>query len=207
MKNKQNGFTIVELLIASAVFSFIILGVSIAVIQISRLYYKGIIISNTHTAAKGMLESITQAIQYENGTITPLNTDPNTDISNFCIGTNRFTYRLYSQQGSGIAHAMWRDRVSNSGDCNTGIPNLDSLPTNGHDMLSDNMRITKLNITELNDSAQQPTGLYKVDLTVIYGDDDLIEGTGEDMRCRGQVAGSQWCSAVNYSTMVFKRIN
>ena len=63
--NKQNGFTIVELLIASAVFSFVILGASVAIIQISRLYYKGIIVSNTQTSAKAILDSITQAIQYE----------------------------------------------------------------------------------------------------------------------------------------------
>ena len=41
----------------------------------------------------------------------------------------------------------------------------------------------------------------RLSLTVIYGDDDLIDGD----KCKGQVAGSQWCSAVNYSTIVFKK--
>ncbi|MFO0887282.1 MAG: type II secretion system protein [Candidatus Nomurabacteria bacterium] len=213
--NKQNGFTIVELLIASAVFSFVILGASVAIIQISRLYYKGIIVSNTQTSAKAILDSITQAIQYESATIVgkddastvSLGDAPTTnhDVSVVCIGNNRFTFVKGVKQGSdtdNIKHAMWRDKIDNSGACSTGVPDLKSDPSAGHDMLSDNMRVSKLEVNALKDSVGNETGLYEVKLTVIYGDDDLIDGD----KCKGQVAGSQWCSAVNYSTIVFKRI-
>lgn len=210
INNNQKGFTIVELLIASAVFSFVILGASVAIIQMSRLYYKGIIVSNTQTTAKDLLESITRAIQYESAGVSPGPTfnstknDGSTPITGgiLCVGDNRYTYALGVKQGSeptSINHVMWKDK----GVCSVASAvDLTNPGPGGIDMLSGNMRIANLEVNNIK-SGGTDTNLYEVNLTIIYGDDDLINGTD----CKGNIAGSQWCSAVNYKTMVFKRIN
>lgn len=198
LKINQKGFTIIELLIASAVFSVVVLGATAMIIQMSRLYYKGIIVSRTQTATRDLIESISRPIQYESKSVAVMDRD---GLYVLCVGSERYTFKIGAQQGSGM-HAAWKDTVATSNDCQNG-PDVDlSNPaTSGRDMLSDNMRIQNIEVAEVLPGAP---GLWNIKVTVIYGDDDLIDtATG---LCKGQIAGSQWCSRVTYETKVFKRI-
>ncbi len=215
----QIGFTIIELLIASTVFSFVVLGASMVIIQISRLYYKGMVISNTHALASNLLDTVTRSIQYESTTVNSPNSPGSIDIDGVpkevkvvCIGDIRYTFVDGVKQGSGskdIKHTMWRDKITNSNQCNVSLPALNdpylSGDQNSYDVLAENMRVVDFLVDPIY-FGSVPTGLYKVDLKIIYGDDDLID-LGAGGNCKGQVAGSQWCSVVDYSTVVFKRIN
>jgi len=203
LKNNQAGFTIIELLIASAVFSIVILGASVAIIQIGRLYYKGIVVSRTQTVARDLVESISMQIQYSGASVSGTGETANTgDIGLICIGGYRYMYSKYTRQGGGFLHAGWRDELP----CSSPLPNL-NLPqpsVGGKDLVGENMSILNMSVLPVvgND------GLYNISVTVIYGEHDLVEppaNASERHRCRGSDAGSQWCSVVTYNTKVFAR--
>ena len=201
LKGNNNAFTIIELLIATTVSSVIILGASMMIIQITRMYYKSIIMSNTQTSARDLMESITRPIQYEGAAITgPNEITPGSGKYKLCIGNVRFTYQINKQQGTDINHAVWKDK----GLCSAADINLDSTTLiNGQDVLSKNMRLLSLVVTQVT-GAQ---GLYRVEAKVAYGDDDLFDDPDHPTVCKGNIAGGQWCSIVSYKTMIFKRLS
>ncbi len=200
LKGNNNAFTIVELLIATTVSSVIILGASMMIIQITRMYYKSIIMSNTQTSARDLMESITRPIQYEGAAIT----GPSSlggGKHKLCIGNVRFTYHINKQQGvnGGINHAAWKDKKP----CTDSDIDLDTPITNGQDVLSKNMRLLSLVVEPVTGA----TGLYRVEAKVAYGDSDLFDDPDAPTACKGNIAGGQWCSIVSYKTMIFKRLS
>lgn len=208
LKRKQSGFTIIELLISTTVLSFILLAVSFTVIEISRMYYKGIVITRTQDAARTLVEGVSRPIQFENSTISDVD-DDGSGKRFFCVGRTRYTFALNKQQNGPvpidtIKHAVWRDQVDNAAVCADNPVDLNN-PTNGKDMLSDGMRITEFDVLPDGD-----TGLWSVNITVMYGDRDLMEplppSVDSPTQCAGAIAGSQWCAKASYKTKVYKRI-
>lgn len=202
LKYNQEAFTIIELLIASAVFSVVILGASAAVIQMSRLYYKGIISSQTQTTARNLIDSISRPIQYEGDAVTSVVLGAN-GYNVFCVGPDRYTFSD-KQQGKDIKHAMWKDKATaTAGGCGEG-PNLSgSITTGGVNMLSDNMRIHNVTVGK---AIYAPEQLWNIEVTIIYGDNDMTDNSVSPPVCKGSTAGSEWCSVVTYKTKVFKRL-
>lgn len=197
LKGNNNAFTIIELLIATTVSSVIILGASMMIIQITRMYYKSIIMSNTQTSARDLMESITRPIQYEGAAIegpAPLGSGK----YKLCIGNVRFTYQINKQQGVDINHAVWKDKAP----CSAGEIDLSS-PSTGQDVLSKNMRLLSLVVEPVTNAS----GLYRVEVKVAYGDSDLFDDPDNPTVCKGNIAGGQWCSIVSYKTMIFKRLS
>lgn len=223
-KSNQKGFTIIELIIASAVFSLMLLTASALIIQISRLYYKGTIISNTQTAARQLVDSISRPIQLENATVVgPIENhvlDADHSIYSICIGGQRISYVIglstggfgYDASAAKIPHPVWIDEVPTPQDCTIDAnrakiedpnPNY-AYGTNGKDLLGPTMRLRDIDV-----SPATLEGLWNIRVGVIYGEKDLIEfdpATNLPVNCYGAVAGSQWCSSVTYFTKVFKRI-
>ena len=83
-----SGFTIVELLVATAVFSLILMGAVGAFLGIGRLFYKGIVNTQTQTTAKKTLDSITADMQ-NSSTLT--NQATSGGYTYFCAGNVRYT--------------------------------------------------------------------------------------------------------------------
>jgi hypothetical protein len=81
-----------------------------------------------------------------------------------------------------------------------------SVLNSGREMLGDKMRIVKLDIT-------QPAGtaLYKIEVIVLYGDDDLfnfgVAGDWTTATCKTSNVGigSAFCARSELSTVVGKR--
>lgn len=133
MKNRQNGFTIVELMFSTVTFSVVLLICLAGVVQIGRMYYKGLTTSQTQQTARSLLDELTQAIQLSGANIDSersliggpapagptivAEASPTTNaIGFFCIGTTRYTYVIDRQQDNAnnglqkkIRHAMWAD--------------------------------------------------------------------------------------------------
>lgn len=102
------GFTIIELLIASLVFSIVLVGVMAAFIQISRVFYKGINMSNTQNSTRTITQDIENDIQFGSGVVHAPTTGDNylTTASNnpaftnyFCVGDHRYIYQFGFQVG------------------------------------------------------------------------------------------------------------
>mgnify|MGYP000341282809 CR=1 FL=1 len=136
----KKGFTVVELMIATLVFSLVLLIAMGALIQMSKLYYKGITNARTQELSRNVMANISQGIQFSRQTVIPpsLNSTnpaiaivdpPATEITNttgfFCVGPKRYSYVLdrklsLNPDASPVAsrkkesrHVLWVDTPAN----------------------------------------------------------------------------------------------
>lgn len=203
------GFTIVELLIATLVFSMVLILITVGVLSFTKSYYRGVNQSNTQSATRTILENITQAIQFSGDDVTSTLTAVN-GSQGFCIGNQRYSFLPGKQ--------LWNDGAPNHdlnqtshvliqdgpGSC-AGLSALDvqGLDANsGTELLQPRMRLSKLTVERLPGSE-----LYTVTIRVVYGDDDLLNNpTGPDASCKVSISGSQYCAQAELSATVKKRI-
>lgn len=208
MKRPSNsrGFTLVELMIATTVFSVVLLIVSVGLIQIGRAYYKNITSSRTQEAARSVIDDISGSSQLSespprisgDGVATP---------GAVCLGTDRYTYRIDDPISAPGEHALYADKISASAEC-TPV-NLAS-PPEGRELLSENMRLLHFSVTPMG-------GLTNVHIKVGYGDSDLLthyheNGTRNlavspsDAQCRSSSQGGTFCAVSELETIVKRRI-
>ena len=226
----RRGFTIIELLIATAVFAVILLVVISGVLQFTREYYKGVISSNTQNAARSLADDVTRTIQFgDAGAITPLHPSSSSPaVTGYCIGTSkRYSFAPNYELSGSVQHVLVTDSGSGCGPgtlaLNPAAPGF-TMPSGGRELLGDNMRVSKFTITQLGS-----TDTYDVSVRVVYGDDDLlcspgiapasaggcnpsapagsqaVFGTHNDLVCRIN-AGSQFCAVSQLDTTVEKRV-
>lgn len=209
---KQHGFTIVELLIATSVFTVILLLVSVGIIKINANYYKGVNQSRTQQTARAVLDDISQAIQFNNGAVSaPSSPFPSTEGDQFavCVGGNRYSVYLKKMiiADSSTSHALIKDTP---GSCAIGDPvdNLDgggALPSGTTELLAPRMRVAALSVEQPNST--DSSGLWKVNVRIVYGGDgvtdDLLNGSKDGCNT-GE--GSQFCAVSDLTAYVEKRL-
>lgn len=201
----NQGFTIIELLIATLVFSTILLLVTYGVIRISRLYYRGVITSRTQQTARSVIDEISQTIQFSG--VTPSETPaPNTGIDQaFCLNGKRYSYRLGRQLRDSLGnHVLVVDTPPCSASPAPSSQDLGgaSLTADSKELLGPFMRLSKLSVTNAG------ADLWKVTVKVTYGDDDLLtDSTDPDTVCNLAVKGSEFCATSELTTTVQRRLN
>ncbi|MBA3758298.1 prepilin-type N-terminal cleavage/methylation domain-containing protein [Candidatus Saccharibacteria bacterium] len=193
------GFTIIELLIATMVFSFILLLAAAGLIQVGRLYQKGVIRSQTQEVARSVMINISESIQFNGGSVSTI-VDTG-DTKGYCIENKRISYRLNKKLVPGIAvspQTKYALVVDNFPGCSASstAQNLSGGTAIGNELLSPNMRITELVITEPSNN------LYQISLKIAYGDDDLFNAGN----CIANRIGGAYCATASLSTTVQKRI-
>lgn len=206
--SNQKGFTIVELIIASTVFSMVLVVVSSGIIQISRQYYKGITTSRTQETARSVAEEMGDAVQFS-GSEVRVTADA------ICIGNTRYSFVINQQiRQDGPRNALYYDTgISPSSPC-VSVFTLGSLPP-GKELLSENMRLIDIRVERVANEAN----LYRIYTGVAYGDNDLLTiyppnalptdnptaGTQpRDALCRPG-AGSNFCAVSKLDLTVKKR--
>lgn len=227
-KLKSNdGFTIIELMIATAVLSMVLVLVTVLMINIGNLYYKGISQSQVQDDVRSISDDITQQLKTL-GTSEQL-ASGSASVSglseqSYCIGTVRYSFVLGRMVGTGtdidgthqVPHALWRD-TNTSGGCTpldltqsdpTAAANVtqpgSSAPGSGTDMISGNYRLTALSITPFNPITN--TSPFTVSIGVAYGNIDLLNGAvGLGVSCKGGT-GDKFCSTANLTTTVQQRL-
>jgi prepilin-type N-terminal cleavage/methylation domain-containing protein len=63
-RTNSKGFTIIELLIATVIFSVILLVITGAIVQFGRIYYKGVVQSRTQERTRAITDSVVRNIQF-----------------------------------------------------------------------------------------------------------------------------------------------
>lgn len=213
-RRAQGGFTIIELLIATLVFSMVLILITLGIMQFTKSYYKGINQSRTQNAARTIIENIAQSIQFSGDLVTsPITPGPNDSVG-FCIGSQRFSYRPGFQLVDAAPdstlrqtrHALLQD---NAGSCGGArAQDLGGDPT-GTELLTPGMRVSKLSVDRIG-----TTDIYRVSIRVVFGDVDLVYSPSNDPRgaaapdaaCRAGFSGSQFCASSELSTIAKKRI-
>lgn len=203
----SRGFTIVELLVSTVVFGVVMLIITIAILQFTRVYYKGVTESKTQAVARTIVDRIAQSIQFNGGVVTTTGARSPGTVMTFCVGNQQFTYKVGRQlvestpNGDQTYHALVVKDLAN---CNasSGGAEMDTLATSGKELLAPKMRLANMEITN-------PGGgkVFKVSVRVIYGDADLIQNpTAANATCQNIRSGTEFCAVSEINTTIVKRV-
>lgn len=201
MKRLNNkGFTIIEMMIATIVFSVTLLIMTAAIIQFGKIYYKGTVQARTQQTVRTALQDISQSIQF--GPADPVGpfSDPS-GVQYYCIGTNRLTFLITpagTQLGTGpgqSAHIL----VSDSSPSCSAYPamNTPALPSGARELIGEKMQLTDLQITKIG------SDLYQITIAVAYGQTADLEAGKKS--CKALTLGGQFCAVSQLTTTVQKR--
>jgi len=209
-KQIQAGFTIIELMVATLVFSTILVIVTAGVLYFSRTYYASLNRSRVQNSARAIVDAISQGIQFTGtaiattddtvNSVTQLTLDPLGDTY-FCAGGKVYSFN------PGVKYTGATATAANPGlYVAPVVSGCAPLAAGGYNnsqaqqLLGSGMRIANLKVTSVGSQ------LYSISLTLAYGDDDLISAnTGSGVHCLSQ-AGSQFCAVSALNTTVQRRL-
>jgi len=211
LHNSRGGFTIIELLIATTIFSVILLMASSAIVHIGRIYYKGLTQNKTQEAVRIVAEEVTRSVQFAKGTKVPGPTPETATGGSFCIGDTRYTYTINQRVNPDAGQNALVAQRLNGQACTTN-----PLTDPGKELLSKNMRLLRFSVTpELYDA-----DTYSVGIRIAYGDNDLLTAYADDATettppigpiataaCKSGNAGSSFCATAQLDTVVKRRLN
>lgn len=227
---EQRGFTIIELMIATTVVSVILVMVSVIMINIGGLYFKGISQTAAQNTVRSISDEITQQLQFSDSMPEPSASPAPDGVRSWCIGTTRYTYIIGKQIGTDTAHVLWRDKVASSscpsitatGSLNVATPALPGSTGGGVELIGPRSMLTDFTII-----TPSP---YRVTINIALGDSDQLcdIGTTDDcndksisthiwnptaptgqIRCKGNVgAGNsgKFCGTANLTTTAVRRL-
>lgn len=213
-------------MIATLVFSTILLVITFGVLQFSRAYYRGTTTTNLQNTARSVMDTVSQAIQFSGAEISssPLSTTINAnDTGAFCIGGTQFDFILHSKRtNSGAAdHVLYRTPRDSGGACTHKAFD----PNTSKDLVDAEMRLVNFDISQFSGGINS---LWQVELRLAYGDDDLLcspslsssdQGScsynqapsnfsyivRDDLTCK-VANGSEFCAVSDLDTVVQKRV-
>lgn len=91
----QKGFTLVELLLATALFSFILLFVTAGFVQVNRAYNKGITVKRMHETARYIADQFSRTIINASSSTNLVITSSPPDVANILCIPNDLIYQWH----------------------------------------------------------------------------------------------------------------
>jgi prepilin-type N-terminal cleavage/methylation domain-containing protein len=211
---QQKGFTIIELMISMTIFAVIMLICVSVFIQISRLYTKGVTVSRTQESARAILDELTREIQFSSSPVvaTPAVQATDSQLQHYCIGGNRYSYKLNTMKtdipsgATEALHVLQKDSVATIGGCPVPLVDGQGKIQDAVELMTDH---TALRDFEIVCGADQVS--CRIKIVVTYGDpnDNSIfedEGTPTKRVCRGGIIGSEFCTVVELNATVTRRL-
>ena len=176
--SSQRGFTVIELMIATTIFSLVLLLAVAGILHITRLYYQGVTQARTQEVARSIVEEISESIRFSKAGVVEgyalSNPGPEQNTSDhvgfYCVGNKRYTFAIDRQLDSSLPdappapttkhkrHVLWADQPTTSCAPAPGgsSAQLDiQNPSNpdpedlGRELLADNMRLTRFEIVPI----------------------------------------------------------
>lgn len=182
LRDQSKGFTIIELMIATSVFAVILIIITTGIIRITQTYDKGINLVNTQNAARNILDSIAQSIQFNGGTVSWPTSASAGGVG--CVGNQEYDFQLgpkLESNGTPDGTSDWQSAYAltlnpNASNCAVSATPVGTPAAGARELLSPHMRLTKLGISRVS-AADSNDNLYAVSVTVVYGDYDLLCNT------------------------------
>lgn len=214
--SSQRGFTIVELMIATTIFTFILLIAVAGFVRMGQLYSKGINQAKVQDNIRNVSDEITRSVQFADGRkITTANNS--SDVQQFCIGDVRYTAYMNEPFDieSGINPAtnqtgMWSERIAEGSSC---CPDQACVDVSDQ-MLGNNVRVLNLEVVNLDTGVDD---VWKVNVRLAYGDDDLLTNYDDSgnlipantttATCKNGSSSSTFCATAQLDTAAKKRLN
>lgn len=230
MKKLNNkGFTLIELMIASVVFATLLLFSTAIIIQIGRLYQKGLTTTRTQESVRRITDEISGAIQFSGDTIrtsgvAPIKVGANTgfeaDAYAICTGSVRYSYAIGAQVSDAadagkydrlatsknlIKHGLWREKITSTDSCTpsdiTKTAPTGSGGTDGTELLAKGTRLADLQVKPLDDKGK----LWSIRVLVLRGENDLLDATKS--KCTTGIAGKEFCASAELNLNVVRRLD
>lgn len=199
---QEGGFTVVELLISTAVFSMVLLLCATAIVQIGRMFYKGVTINRIQDTARLVIDDISQSVQFGENT-TPFYESTSSGTTQIkCFGRIRYSYNTTGAMGNaGNTHILWKDRLGANQLCGTAPPLLtNTVPSvGGQELLGTSMRFPVFNVSQIGN-------IYLITIRVAYGETNDLFVDNTYSQCIRQDSGGQFCAISDFTTSVLKRL-
>lgn len=211
----QKGFTILELMIATTIVSVILILVTVVLISIGNLFYKGNSQATAQDSARSIIDEISQQLELSSGAISSNVSTVGGTVYAYCIGSYRYSFIPNQQIGTNLGqvmHVIWRDAAPSSGGCTAlsyGTMNTSTPSSGGTELMPANTWLTCLDI---NGSCGSPLGSngspYTMTVGIAFGDPNLTNGPGNgtNTTCQGS-DGDQFCATANLTTNILQRLN
>lgn len=207
---QSEGFTIIELMMATMVFSVIMLIAAGTVVRFTNNFQKGVTQSTTQGVARGLVDNISQQLQFVGSMsgFRKLAAPEGTSYKGYCIHGTRYSFVLGKQLEREVQNVLVEDSGMGEG-CGGVARNLSS-GVSGNELLAPNMRLAKFEVINDADPGDEADGssnprLYKVKVKVVYGDDDLlcVDGApvGSEKDCSNTKASMSNVSALNQNEL------
>lgn len=224
MKSKnrvsEQGFTIVELMIALSVLSVILVMGTVIMINIGALYTKGINQARIQNATRTVVADVSSSIKYGGKPPLPscgvgggtgrwgcvvggasgnVKTFSGVEVHALCVGTARYSFTLDRPLEVGsLPHVLWRDVRASDGQC-TPLDLTKDNPggTSSIELMPEHAQLTRFSINE------PVSGTYNIEVYMALGPVDLIkkDSTTGHVNCSGMV-GTQFCATSELNTSV-----
>ena len=229
MKNNMNqkGFTIIELMIATVIFSIVLLVLTENIISISNDYYQGVVQTQTINTTKNIVDTIAQQIKLSTSTdllnfSPPMNTTWNNTgiipITNFegilCVGNNEYVFQNKGYVVNGTSYIsgssphsqatgaleLYYNSSCSSSDTSHWNFNSGSLYSPGPIQYT-SLVPQNMRLQKFVITAPVPgfITLYKIDVEVAYGNDDSFDAVNN--KCK---AGHYLCAHTEIVSYVSK---
>ncbi len=217
-KTKQNGFTLIELMLAMVFVAFILVFISLTLVQMFRTYDKGNSMKQVNQAGRSVVEDISQAVRSQ----LPANINTNAvGVGVLCIDSVMYVWNpLYvgatqvTDQRAVIGNAatggmMARKTLQNPAlGCPATVAEALTRPiTQETQLLSGQTRVLRSTVTRLD------TRLVKLDMVIgTYDRNEIVSGTTRYLTASRQPDNSfscltgndgNYCAFAEFSTVVY----
>lgn len=203
-RKNQKGFTIIELMIALVILSFILLVSTAVFIALGNLFKKGQTETSTQNIALNVENNVTGDIKLNQQILSATSNclgdlcGASYSVSSgsstvqaivyaYCIGTYRYSFVLDREQistSSGLVagqhqtyHALYLDQISPGQACvplNLLASNPESGSMSGINGSGQDLLPNSMRVLEFSINNTSNPLLYSIDLSLAYGDNDLL---------------------------------
>lgn len=189
MNSKLNkaGFTLVELLLAMAFFSFILLFITTGFLLVSRAYNKGITVKITQDEGRRFIEQLTREMRTASSISTA------TDCVS--LGDNIYQWSIHVVPTDPLT-PTWLVKETNK---TCGDKASDITDPGVERVLNDRIGVQFLEVKQLSGGQ-----FYTIHMVLSTTEKDLIDNPGQNAQCSTDT-GSQYCDIVEFSTIVSRR--
>jgi prepilin-type N-terminal cleavage/methylation domain-containing protein len=228
LAKQSKGFTIIELMIATSVFSVILLVASAGIIRIGQFYYKGVSQSRTQDNIRTISDELSRSVQFaKDSKVSLIDT---ASQQRFCLGDTRYTAYLDAPfvQNTNSARnnpsqnttGFWAEKLNSGATCSSACTG--ACASSIRQLLAVNTRVLDLKIEPIGAGIDKA---WSVNVRVAYGDNDLlshrnndgsvITNGGADAQverrksaiCKTGISASSFCATAELDTVIKKRLN
>ena len=199
-----SGFTIAELMIATSIFSLVLLVGAAAFIGLGKSYYKGYTLTQTQETAKQIINDVSSNIRLSSSVSGGSSSGGR---AYYCVGSHRYTYILYrevngSNHDNSSNFGLLQDEPNGDG-CGDPFGSPGVAFVKPAELLANHMRLLAFSINPVGSN-----GAYSIQLTVASGSDDsLTDPNSATAQCKNQVSGNRFCAVTTLTSVVHQGVS